>query len=132
LNDGTERDWIYVAEAYPWFKSWGVWPEDDPGKHSLSLDAIANLRESPTRLPPDIADQIYEAGESGMGYCLFTLRFRDGSEHAFATGNAVDFPILPDGKSPDEIISVTPHGGRNATSRFEMRPYLWCLYSSDE
>lgn len=132
MKDGTERDWVYVAEAYPWFKTWGVWPDDDSGKQSVSLEDVASLRESPTRLPPDVADQIYEAGESGMGYCLFTLRFRDGSEHAFGTGNAVDFPVFPNGHSPDDIVSVAPHGGRNATSRFEMRPYLWCHYSSEE
>ena len=132
LTDGSERDWVYVAEAFPWFESWGVWPEDDDAKHALSLDDVADLRESPSRLPPHISQTLYDAGESGMGYVLFTLRFRDGSEQAFGAGNAVDFPDLPAGKRAADIVSVTPHAGRDSADRRSVRPYLWCLYSAIE
>jgi hypothetical protein len=29
LQDGTVLDRVYLAEAQPWFRHWGVWPEDD-------------------------------------------------------------------------------------------------------
>gem|GEM_PF-1889101 len=124
LKDGTEQDWVYVAQAGRWFEGWGVWPEDDEGKQSLMLDEIADLRESPSRLPPAISDTLYDAGESGMGYVLFKLGFRDGSEHVF--------PDLPNGKGSADIVSVEPHAGRDATDQRDTRPYLWCLYSEEE
>jgi len=32
LKDGQVIDFVYLCEANTWFQSWGVWPEEDPGK----------------------------------------------------------------------------------------------------
>ena len=97
LRSGEQRDAVYMAPAIPWFEMWGVWPGDDQGKNSVSLSEVIDLVESPSRLPSNIAGEIYEAGESGMGYCLFQLKFSDGSIASFGMGNAIDFPDLPPG-----------------------------------
>lgn len=131
LRTGERRDCVYLAPASPWFEQWGVWPEKDEGKPTVSLLDVMDIEESPSRLPKHFAEQVYEAGESGMGYQLFVLGFRDGTIASFLTGNMVDFPDLPDGKSPSEIVSVTPHAGRNDSHRRELN-FSWCLFSGDQ
>jgi hypothetical protein len=131
LKDGTTCDCVYLAPAITWFEHWGVWPEDDPGKSALPLSEVADIRESPSRVPPEIAQSIYQAGESGMGYHVFTLTFRDGSRTPFGTGRALDFLDLPEGKGPADIASVAPHTGRRELGLAGTLPYHWCLFSQD-
>ena len=73
---------------------------------------------------------IWPAGESGMGYHLFQLDFSDGSTASFGTGGALDFPDLPPGKTPRDIVGVTAHAGRDDASRRTTKDYAWCLFSS--
>jgi hypothetical protein len=70
---------------------------------------------------------MYAAGESGMGYCLFTLRFVDGSEQSYCTGNLVDFVALPEGKNIADIVGLDPHQGRS-DSAMRGLDYSWCLF----
>jgi len=128
LKDGAVRDRVYVIEEFSYIKSWGVYPGDDPGKASIRVEDIASLTESPTRLPPKFANKLYRAGESGMGYAIFTVVFSDGSRQACATGNAVDWIDYPPGKSRDDVVKVLPHVGRDASPRPAAK-YFWCLYS---
>ena len=80
------------------------------GDYSMLLGRVANGRRaqadcrfsrrrggyrSPSRFPAGIANRIYRAGESGMGYYVFTLVFGDRSEVPCFTGDAVDFVKLP-------------------------------------
>jgi hypothetical protein len=60
-------------------------------------------------LPARFANILYEAGESGMGYCAFSVELRDHRRLYFVTGNAVDFLNWPEGVLPDDVIGVTPH-----------------------
>jgi hypothetical protein len=113
--------------AQSYIDVWGVWPEDDKGKRHISVNEVANLSESPYRLPPGLADELYRAGESGMGYCIFTLVFSDGSEQVYLSGNAIDFVQLPQGKSVSDLAAVVPHKGRNAPY-VETLKYSWCLF----
>jgi hypothetical protein len=129
LDDGSRLDRVYFAEAEPWFLNWGVWPDEDRGKREVDVRRVRSVFESPSRLPPEAAGVLYEAGESGMGYHLFTLRFRDGSSASFASGNAVDFVDYPPGQSAATVAEVIPHGRGFDPDRKVAPDYWWCLYS---
>jgi len=130
LHDGSVIDKVYVVDAKPWFRHWGVWPEADRGKHSVDIDTVAAIAESPSRLPGAFADKLYQAGESGMGYTIFTVRFGDGSSMAVVTGNAIDFIDYPAGQSFETVVDVIPHLGRNDPDLVNRPHYYWCLFES--
>src|SRR5205814_3260464 len=73
LNNGTEVDRVYLVSEAPYIAHWGVYPAQDHGKVEIRLSDVASLNESPSRLPPQFASQLYKAGESGMGYTLFVV-----------------------------------------------------------
>lgn len=131
LSDGTVKDRVYLVEAGPWFRYWGVWPEDDRGKQSVDFKMVTSIKDSPSRLPARFANELYNAGESGMGYTIFTVRFRDGSSIAVGTGNAVDFIDYPEGQSPETVVGVLPHIGRNDPHLRSGPKYWWCLYEAE-
>jgi hypothetical protein len=130
LRDGSVHERVYVQDAQSYILVWGVWPEDDPGKRSVDISQVVGIRESPDRLPPSIARAIYEAGESGMGYTVFTLIFRDGLTQAYISGNAVDFVSYPPGKSSRDVESVAPHEGRDNHPLTDSIGYAWCLHGA--
>jgi hypothetical protein len=130
LRDGRVLERVYVVDAQSYISTWGVWPEDDSGKHALDIAEVIRLEESPHRLPPDIADRIYRAGESGMGYAIFTIVFRDGTKQAYVSGNAVDFISYPSGQSAGSIAQVLLHQGRADTALTDHSPYCWCLFGT--
>src|SRR5687767_7604316 len=117
LKDGQKIDCVYIVPEHPYIKIWGVFPEDDSGKESVLIGDVSEIEESPSRLPAKIANKIYDAGESGMGYCVFTLVFNDSSTQAYITGNAIDFFPLPEGKSAKDIEDVLIHEGRQAKNQ---------------
>jgi hypothetical protein len=129
LRSGRVVDRVYFAEAERWFRTWGVWPEEDSGKQWLDVGEVACAEESPSRLPPKFANQLYDAGESGMGYIVFVVCFCDGAQAPFVTGNAVDFIDYPTGQSAATVASVIPHAGRDEPSLQNAPDYFWCLYS---
>jgi len=130
LKDGRVIDRVYVQEAWTWKQTWGVWPEDDRGKASIRIDDVVRIWESPSRIAPELATRLLEAGESGMGYSRFTLILRDGRRFNAVTGGAVDFPGLPVGVAAGDVADVVPHEHAGASDA-EMAdpPYWWCLYT---
>jgi hypothetical protein len=118
-----------MQEAQTYIRAWSVWPEQDSGKWSLSIEEVLIIESSPTRLPARVATEIYESGESGMGFSIFTLIFADGQRQAYSAGNAVDFVIYPRGKGPDDVIAVLPHKGRSDPEIIGPPHFYWCLYS---
>lgn len=131
LSDGNTLDTVYIEPEMPYLRSWGVYPENDGGKRFVKIEDVVKVEDSPTRLPAQFANEIYEHGESGMEYTIFTVLFSDGERQACGTGNAVDFIRYPDGKGPKDVIGVVPHEGRN--SRIVHAPqWYWCLYSEPE
>jgi hypothetical protein len=127
LRDGSVHPCVYLLEAQPYISAWGIWPDDDPGKTSVKVRDVISLAESPHRLPQRFANEIYRHRESGMGYTIFTLRFRDMTEQAYVGGNAIDFVPMPLGKATSDIVAVLPHHGRDA-GKLELLPYSWCLF----
>jgi hypothetical protein len=79
LRDGRKFENVYVMDAQDYISIWGVWPDEDTGKRSVPIEHVLELDESPNRLPAWAADKLYRAGESGMGYVVFSVRFRDGA-----------------------------------------------------
>lgn len=130
LKDGRILDTVYIEPEMPYLQWWGVYPEDDRGKRSVKIEDVVKVEDSPTRLPARFANQIYDHGESGMGYTIFTVVFTDGERQACGTGNAVDFIRYPNGKRPNDVAAVLPHEGRNAQP-VGAPDWYWCLYSGE-
>jgi hypothetical protein len=130
LRSGEACDSVYIVPEEPYIKYWGVYPENDRGKRWIRMEDIAEVEESPIRLPAQFANEIYKNGESGMGYTIFTIVFADGSRQAYGTGNAVDFIRYPDDKGPKDVVAVIPHEGRNDNTRVNAPEWYWCLYSA--
>ena len=128
MKDGTVLDCVYVVPEGPYIRQWGVYPQQDRGKRHISIADVEALSDSPTRLPARFANRLYKAGESGMGYTIFTVVFADDSNQAYGTGNAVDFICYPEGKSQSDVVDVLPHEGRNAEP-IRCPEYYWCLFS---
>ena len=72
LEDGRIFDTVYIQPEMPYLRSWGVYPEDDRGKRFVKIEDVVKVEDSATRLPARFANQIYDHGESGMGYTIFT------------------------------------------------------------
>jgi hypothetical protein len=129
LKSGEAFDTVYIVSEKPYVKHWGVYPENDLGKRWVRMEDIAEVQESPTRLPAQFANEIYRNGESGMGYTIFTVVFADDVRQACASGNAVDFIQYPIGKGPKDVVAVIPHEGRRDASVAKSPQCYWCLYS---
>ena len=136
LHDGESLDRVYLVSQAPWIKLWGVYPSSDPGKSEVLASDLVSLAESPCRLPAPFATELYKAGESGMGYTVFTVVFKTTipflrRRKTYLTGGAVDFIAYPFGKGPKDVVSVLPHVGRRSASlaRQVQPKYYWCLYS---
>src|SRR5579871_147840 len=129
LKSGAACDTVYIVSEKPYIKHWGVYPENDPGKRWIRMEDIAEVKESPIRLPAQFANAIYRNGESRMGYTIFTIVFEDGVRQACAAGSAVDFVRYPVGKGPKDVVAVIPHEGRRDDSLVKSPQWYWCLYS---
>jgi hypothetical protein len=130
LKTGENLDTVYIEPEKPYLSAWGVFPENDKAKKWVRIEDVAEVADSPVRLPASFADEIYRQGESGMGYTIFTVVFADGSRQPCVTGNAVDFIRYPAGKGPTDVIDVHPHEGRDAEP-VRAPEWHWCLYSEE-
>ena len=128
LKNGKSFDNVYIVEAKKYINQWGIWPEDDPNKKSIAISDVDCIEESPNRLPAYFANKMYTAGETGMGYIIFTIQFSDGSEKTYIGGNAIDFIELPADKIMSDIIDVKPHEGRKGIEQFKSSEFFWCLF----
>jgi hypothetical protein len=130
LRDGSFRDFVYVQEVGAWASRWigkGLIPE-----RRMTVDEVTSVAESRRRLPIAIANQLYDVGETGMGYYVFTLVFDDGREVPCLTGGAVDFIDLPDELDPARVVDVRVGVPTIELSKYaNAADYLWCFYSSD-
>ena len=95
--------------------------------HPSQVDRVVPSLE---RMPAALASKLYAAGESGMGYQIFTMKLRDGTSHVFVTGGVVDFPDYPDGYGCEDVLDVVPHEGREETQKAyrQARDFQWCFY----
>jgi hypothetical protein len=134
LNDGTEVDRVYVVSEAEYIGQWLLYPDQDAGKVEVRIEDVASLKESPSRLPARFANELYKAGESGMGYTVFTVVFskRLGffpSRRDFVSGNAIDFIDYPPGRGAGDVVGVLPHVGRRDAGYRPGPRYSWCIFS---
>jgi len=129
LKSGEACDTVYIVPEKPYIEHWGAYPENDSGKRWIRMEDIAEVEESPIRLPAQYANEIYKNGESGMGYTIFTVVFADGVRQACVSGNAVDFIRYPLGKGPKDVVAVIPHEGRKDKALVNSPEWYWCIYS---
>jgi hypothetical protein len=133
-QSGEWRDRVYLVEALSYAETWGL---DAEGRDYLPLSDIAAIDESQTRLPPALANKLYEAGESGTGYCVFALATGDGRRVPCLTGNVVDWIELPADVSAGDITEAYPHEGlsewfdnpeKTQRTFAHNAAFAWCLY----
>ena len=136
LDDGSVHSRVILVEAHSYHSLWGVWPWEHGGNGSwVPIERVRSLRSSPVRVPARFANVLNEAGESGMGYCAFSLELTDGRRLHYVTGNLVDYVNWPEDVSPADVVGVTPHD-RNPEWRDRPRRldeggagYEWCLFT---
>jgi len=76
LKDGTFLNCVYFATTSAYHRVYGSdHPSSNPSALWISPRDVASIRQSPARLPAKFANEIYRAGESGMGYYMFTVQF---------------------------------------------------------
>jgi hypothetical protein len=130
LRSGDVLDRVYIVERAAFRRMWGE------TEVTVFVADIERIEDSPFRLPAQWANALYQAGESGMGYTLFTARLRDGSTLPFVVGNAVDFPNWPAGTGPADVVDVQPHAGREVFRDRGPGPhersarYSWSIYDA--
>lgn len=125
-ESGEWRDRVYLVEAHSYVRLWGL--DHGGGREYVPIRSVLRIENSPTRLSPALANKLYAAGESGMGYCVFTLVARNGQRIPCLTGGAVDWVQLPDGLVPGDVVDVIPHEGRDEPTHAGTAPYAWSLY----
>jgi hypothetical protein len=69
-------DRVYLVSQAPWSKLWGAYPRSDSGESEVLVSDLVSVVESPSRLPSSFANELYQAGESGMGYTVFAVVFK--------------------------------------------------------
>lgn len=133
MRDGTKRNRVYLVNARQWLVQWGPLPNEPLGEHVLDVQDVIEVRESISRLLPRFANKLYAAGETGMGYNIFTVHFDDGTSTVHSGGNTVDFIQYPPGKSARHVVDVTPFTRDRAfPPDMELRPeYFWCPFEVD-
>jgi Mg-chelatase subunit ChlD len=136
LTDGRILDRVYVVEAGLRIDPWGVWPDEDPTQRQVALAEVVRIEDSPVRLPATYANELYAAGESGMGYTVFMVVLTDGRRLSYVGRTALDFPAFPDGVRSSDVAAVLPHKGRehvdfqSQRAEQQVAEYYWCLYTS--
>lgn len=82
------------------------WP-----KQTIGVQALVEVRDSRWRIPPHLAQPIYDQGETHMGGYGIRLVF-DGLESLFyGAGNIIDFPDLPSTHPPERLRGAYAPGG---------------------
>ncbi len=101
----------------------------------IPIASVERVEESPFRLPTQLAEKAYRAGETGMGYYIFTLAFVDGSRlNYLCDGPHIDFPELPDGTTGSMICDLIPcsHEEPMPQPLFGgLADYYWCWISRE-
>lgn len=124
-------DALYLAPSLAYLRQWGIYPEDDKGKQWIPLEWLDHVEPSPLRLPAPFANSLYQRGETGLGYYIFTIIFHDGTQQTCISGSTLDFVQYPLGKGPKDVQEVIPYEGRKAPGMVKSPPCFWCLYSED-
>ena len=135
LKDGTTLNNVYIIDQEAYRKISGTGPGNCSKRDKfVSIKDITRIEDSPQRIPTRLATTMYRAGESGMGYHIFTLILQDGRKLPCVTGGLVDFVNFPSGVSSHMVIDLLPHKGREQLQdekhdwkHTQDSQYFWCL-----
>jgi hypothetical protein len=131
LKNGTVLSCLYLLGQADFLRLTGFQRPDDAGERLwISPEDLVSIQESPMRLPAKFANQLYEAGESGMGYKFFTVVFSWWCRREYLQSR-VDFIRYPPGTGPSKVKSVLPHTGRRdaKVERIPEPVFYWCVFS---
>jgi hypothetical protein len=131
LAGGEVLDTVYFMPERPIMKMWEAYLQTDGAKRLIRVEDVAEVRDSPTRLPSRFANELYRHGESGMGYTIFTVVFSDGRRQACVSSAGVDFIQYPPGKGSRDVIAVIPHEGKRDESLVKAPLSYWCIYAEE-
>jgi hypothetical protein len=129
LTTGERVDCVYFISLKDYVKEFRSYPDRGREKGVFEVEDIESIADSRFRLPAKFADILHASGESGMGYLIFTVEFRNGFKQAYVIGGlGEDFVTYPDGLGKEDVVGVTPHAGRDM-ERMRGRAYRWCVFS---
>ena len=131
LASSVVLDTVYFIPERPIMKLWEASLQTNGVKRLIRVEDIAEVRDSPTRIPARFANDLYQQGESGMGHTIFTVVFSDGARQACVTATGVDFIQYPAGKGPRDVTAVLPHEGRRDDLLVKAPPSQWCIYAEE-
>ena len=99
----------------------------------LSPSNVAEVSESPYRLPAMWANVVYAQGETGMDFFMFRVFFRDQTHIDVTIGSTIDFIPYPEGKAAADVTRVAPWKSlRQPFNHTQIRPpeFFWCVFSN--
>jgi len=138
FRDSREVDRVYVEDINQLIGDADRWKHGslervlaDLQARNLPLEDVVAIEESPTRLPPGLANKIFAAGETGMGYFEFGVVLSDGRILEGHSGGSLDFLELPTGIEAGMISDVIPNRLASRPPDVTGAEYFYCLYSSD-
>ena len=127
LRDGTVLNCVYFVDLATFERTQpGKQPEEAYGPRYVSPDRVASIRESPLRLPARFANEIYRAGEAGMGYFDFCLVFSFWCRRDYVVG-LVDFLEYPRWYGPADVKAVILY--RNKRKPRRQPETWWCVFA---
>ncbi len=129
LTSGEVLDTVYFMPERPIMKLWDAYLQSDGAQRLIRMEDVAEVRDSPTRLPARFANELYQQGETGMGYTIFTVVFSDGTRQACVTASGLDFIRYPHGKGSLDVTAVIANEGREDKSLVKAPASYWCIYA---
>lgn len=126
-TDGKTYDNVYLTDVGEYRFYWDLLPDEDASKQYVLIEDVKEIYDSPNRIPPAMAEKLYDAGETITGFSLFTVFFENNTSLEVLAGTVVDFIPMPEGLSTQNIIDILPHKGKR-TDYVIAPTYHWCLY----
>lgn len=123
LKEGKMTDCVCFVDKKIFYEVWGDAPK---GRLFIDISDVKDIFESKYCLSRELAQKIYDARETGMGYYRFIAIMKDGERFTYTTGGLVDFLEPPEGYSIKDIIDVIPHKG-DRKNYYKEKDYYWCL-----
>lgn len=129
LKEGNILRAVYFMDVDNYLDHFGY----DRSRRYVRIQSVADILPSRYRLKPEFADRIYAYGEAKRGGYVFSLRMKDQREYVYVTGTVVDFPVMPEGYTVEDVVDVLPGEGLEHVNRggeyFGTHDAYWCLFS---
>jgi hypothetical protein len=126
--DGVTTDRVFVVDALSFVMTTGLWPDKVDRWKAVPLAQVAHIKESPSRLPAELANRLYKNGETAMDGVDFTITLSDGRRLGCKTGTlGLDFLEYPDGASAADVVDVK-WGRFQGGTDCRRAEVSWCLY----